>query len=335
MKIDKIKISNFKNLESVDLKLAPLTVVTGCNSTGKSSLLQAILTIPATRSSMTHYEDYFVDFRKHRNRFLNAKEFSISLEGDGYACRLDVNESSTVFSHGETDKFFNLEDDVFYLSANRAGAANVVKSISNLVSGPDGEALLGTFEKEKSMPLELQLAKDAESLTLSSQVNWWLTYILGQRLELATESRPDNNIEVKYQCDELPDILPTQLGAGVSYIAKIIILCLRAPKGSLIMIENPEIHLYPRAQSRLAEFMSFVVNSGRQLIVETHSDILLTKLRHEVFSGKLKDTDLLFLYKGSILKPYKSLSVDVNGHWRDDFPKGFFDSSLAELLEMD
>lgn len=335
MKIEKIKITNFKNLELIEMNLAPLTVITGCNSTGKSSLLQAILAIPATRSHGLPYDEYSIDFKKHRNRFLNAKKISILLNGDGYECSLDATDDSINITSTDEEKCPHLEKDIFYLSANRGGAVNTVKVLSGLLSGPDGDALLGTFEREKSDSLENELVKDGNSLTLSSQVNYWLSYILDQRLELETESRPDKNIEVRYKCDELPDILPTQLGAGVSYLAKIVILCLRSPKGSVIMIENPEIHLYPLAQSRLAEFMSYVIGSGRQLIIETHSDTLLTKLRFEVFSRNLKASDILFLYKGSVVESCKILTVDGNGHWNTDFPEGFFDATLDDLLSME
>ena len=75
------------------------------------------------------------------------------------------------------------------------------------------------------------------------------------------------------------------MGSGISYLISILIACLGSEEKSTIIIENPEIHLHPKAQSRLCEFLYFVSQSGRQLFVETHSDHIFNGLRAGTATG--------------------------------------------------
>ena len=72
----------------------------------------------------------------------------------------------------------------------------------------------------------------------------------------------------------------------------IIICCLGAEKDSIIIIENPEIHLHPKAQSKLCDFIHFVSKAGRQLFIETHSDHIFNGLRAGVATGKILQEDI-------------------------------------------
>lgn len=334
--INRIDIKGFKSFDNESLPLTPLTIITGKNSTGKSSLLQAILLSQEYSKARLYFNDFFnSDFSSIRNRYKRPEQIEILLKSDDdrYIKYLSSADGSQV--EHNMDEFPSLEGSLFYLSANRIGAQNSAPIFQDIVCGPMGEALFGTYENEKSKPVDESLIRDFNSYTLSTQVNHWLSYILDIPLELNSEKRMSTAVEVRYNADDIKDILPQMLGAGVSYLAKILILCLRSNKDDIIMIENPEIHLYPSAQCKLAEFLSFVVSSGRQLIIETHSNDLITKFRHEVYKGKLEPDKVEVLYKDGITIPFKLLGIDRNGQFSEPFPEGFFDSSLSDLLEMD
>lgn len=334
--ITRIEADGFKNLSNADLRLVPLTVITGRNSTGKSSLLQSILLSQVYTKAAPYYDDYFgIYFSNYRNKYTNARQITVKIHTEEASASIEWSEENGDFDQLEVVP--ELERHLFYLSANRSGAENTAKIYSpdKLISGPIGAALAGTFEREKAVPVAEELIRDRNSITLASQVNWWLTYILGQNLEINSEKRTSQEVEIRYKSDGIPDILPMQLGAGVSYLAKILILCLRTKKGDVVMIENPEIHLYPLAQSRLAEFLTFIAASGRQLIIETHSNEILTKFRHQVFKGKIPPEDVTIFYKGGVTEPFLTIGIDRNGRFDTDFPETFFDATLDELLEMD
>lgn len=333
--IKKIEIDGFKNISELALDLTPLTIITGQNSTGKSSVLQSVLIMQRMAEAYPFYGEYVnIDFQASRNKYRNAKSINITFTTDKGECKIEWTDSHKKVM--DSTMMPEIERNLFYLSANRSGAENLAaNNQGNVISGPKGEALFSTLEREKSEPVAEELARYPESLTLNSQVNYWLTYILGIPMEISVERRPTQDVEVRYKSDDIPGILPTQLGAGVSYLAKILILCLRSRKGDVIMMENPEIHLYPLAQSRLAEFLTYVAASGRQLIIETHSNDLITKIRHEVFKGKIPAEDVTIIYKGSITEQFEKLSLDINGHFTKEFPETFFDATLGEMLEMD
>ncbi len=71
----------------------------------------------------------------------------------------------------------------------------------------------------------------------------------------------------------------TEVGFGVSQILPIIALGLLSPTDSILIFEQPEIHLHPRAQAGLAEFLLCLARTGRRILVETHSDHLINRLR--------------------------------------------------------
>lgn len=342
--INHLFIEGFKNIDKLNIDLKPLTIITGKNSTGKSSLLQAILlTQRDTIPGRIEYAEFISsNFNDVRNKYTNSKRIHISIGDNPILNEIvwtdDVLRNTRTKTDNDNESTHlapTLEKDLYYLSANRIGAQNVTIVNDSLVSGPSGDFLISTFEREKSNSVAPDLIKYQESYTLSAQLNYWLSFILDIKLELNTEKRQAQTVEVKYSSDGLQNILPTQLGAGVSYVTKFLILCLRSNPRDVIMIENPEIHLYPAAQSRLAEFISFMVSHHRQIIMETHSDVIITKIRHEVFKSKLNNEDVVILYKNDITSPFQTIYLDSNGSFRPDFPESFFDATLKELLEMD
>lgn len=333
--IERLKIEGFKSIEKQEFTFAPLTIVTGLNSTGKSSLLQAIAYIVRYSSDTTGklLSDIVSPFEVVRNKYQNSEQVRIRLTKDEEDLSLKISrEFSSYFGR---DKWLDYERNIYYLTANRIGPENLVTIFEDKVCGLNGEALFGTYDNEKSEALREALIMDDVSFTLESQVNYWLRYILDLPVEISSERVNTQTAQIFYKSDGIPNIQPRQLGAGVSYLAKILILCLRAKEGDVVMIENPEIHLHPAAQSRLAEFLAFMIKSGVQLIVETHCENVLNRLRYEVFSENLRPEDIVIFYKQEITTPFLRIGVKSNGQYDREFPEGFFDATLDALVQID
>ncbi len=125
------------------------------------------------------------------------------------------------------------------------------------------------------------------------------------------------------------------VGFGVSQILPIIVQCMSMDKGGIIILEQPEIHLHPTAQAKLFDFINAINKSSKSVIVETHSDHLVTRLRRRVAesTGNLAEQiKLTFVENDEPTQSsiYKTLLIDELGNF-DSWPKGFFDQYDTEI----
>ncbi len=346
--LTKINVQSFKSLDQEELELKPLTILTGTNSSGKSSVIQAImltlkLSNAANRYSMEKITRYLNDFAAIRNKKTNAKVISIMLETDSGISNL-VLTPDLIIHPDELDYVFEPIDpapapELLYLNANRMGAQEEV-SLSDMRVGHHGEFLFSTFEKNKSRPVSGGLVKFGHSKTLSYQLAEWLTFITETHSELVTESSSDK-VSVTFRIKDLDGtVSPLNLGAGMSYICKVLIICLMAKKGDLILLENPEVQLHPKAQANLGVFLTHVASNGIQLIVETHCEHLINKIAYQVYDEAITPEKVIIHYKPDVDHHFISLSIDETGHYLDEqgksvaFPSGFFDATLDDLRSM-
>jgi len=121
---------------------------------------------------------------------------------------------------------------------------------------------------------------------------------------------------------------PTNVGFGLTYNLPIVVACLAAPPGALLLLENPEAHLHPRGQAALGELISKCANDGVQIIVETHSDHLLNSIRLAVKRKTIDESKVvLHFFQRSIETGeafVQSPALFDNGRL-SNWPEGFFD----------
>lgn len=189
--------------------------------------------------------------------------------------------------------------------------------------------------------LEILILGRAQAITkIGIILNAYFSYITDLNIILKIERITSDQVKVYFQQNDINKINPFNLGSGMSYLAKVLIICFLAKPGDVVMIENPEIHLHPKAQSRLGEFFAFLASKGIQLIIETHSEHLLDNLRYQIFKEKFSKDDVIIYYKDSAQTPFERIFISNDGHFatpegkRRAFPKGFFDASLEQLLEI-
>lgn len=374
--LNNIHIEGFKSIERESLKLAPLTILTGTNSSGKSTVIQALLLVARfalnpNRYSLAEITRPYSDVRDVRNRFSNSQDINITLpindnsgikelglsvkeQESGILFRGNVkptNEMLERMANGDVDMSeppmtliyetpeVSGVDELFYLNASRTGPQDIAP-IGEVKVGRLAEYLFGYFDSIKSNQLADELVHFNGSSTVGYQVSQWLSQITNTVSELKTEKINSTQVIVTFNSDGLEDIAASNLGAGMSYVSKVIILCLIAKHGDVVIIENPEIHLHPQAQSQLGVFFTFIANCGIQLIIETHCEHLINKICYQVYDEQIADTDVVIQYKANVRTPFQQLIIDENGQFTDQlnniisFPTGFFDTSLADLMNM-
>lgn len=206
--------------------------------------------------------------------------------------------------------------------------------------GLKGENTAAVFENNKTKKIKFINPKyfeggsvgelKSEEGTLSEAINTWLVY-LGVANKMSTNDKGKMGHELKITTDiqEMEQDL-THVGVGVSQILPILVMCFLAGKGDSIILEQPELHLHPKVQTRLADFFVSMNALGKQCILETHSEYLINRLRYLVAKTDeekiARETMIYFVEKEDGHSIYRSITINKYGVI-DDWPKGFFDES--------
>ncbi len=108
------------------------------------------------------------------------------------------------------------------------------------------------------------------------------------------------------------------VGYGVSQALPIVVDLLQGRKGQMFLLQQPEVHLHPRAQAELGTLLGQVVKSDKKrVIVETHSDYLLDRVRMDVRDGKTlrpEEVSILYFERGQTGVAIHHLSIDESGN---------------------
>jgi predicted ATPase len=132
------------------------------------------------------------------------------------------------------------------------------------------------------------------------------------------------------------------VGYGISYTLPVIVALLSAKPGALIIIENPEAHLHPAGQSELAKLITKVANNGVQVVVETHSDHIISGIQlackaHTKDESKgISNNDVaMYYFSPSANRSLNIKRVRILGTGMLDFqPKGFFDQAETDMFNL-
>ncbi len=363
--INNVKVKGLKSIDCLDIELKKLNILVGTNSSGKSTFIQSILlasqNINNLSSPLNGKLVSLGEFRETRNHIINAQAIGINIDFD------DSNYAFTIVESDENKEDFskliddsNLESDdennplitkelldrfrglymdrrIYYLSSSRIGHRDIYeKNYSNdFKFGLEGEYCLHYFEKHKGFILDDRLTNIYKvSNTLESQVNYWLKYIVGMELS-TTDIKETDRIKANFISGSR-SIRTKNVGSGISYLVSIIIMCLSIKEEDTIIIENPEIHLHPKAQSKLIEFFIYIANTNRQIILETHSDHIFNGVRVAVTRKQINDDDYtinFFSLDDRGCTKVDNIKVSKRGRIVDA-PEGLFDQFEIDIDRM-
>ena len=232
------------------------------------------------------------------------------------------------------DSFTDTLSSVRYLGPLRSHPERLYRmsGVSSYISGLRGEfaphrlyyqpglvAVVNKWFREFEIPYELRVEKVGDMA------------ISGEHIALILEDASTRT-----------PVTLSDVGFGINQMLPVIVEGVDWFTGSedrVLCIEQPEIHIHPRLQARIADLMIDTIRgtSEKQWIVETHSEMLILRLQRRIREGKLKASDVSVLYvypddedtEGSAIRV---LRLDDRGDFIDYWPDGFFEESFGELI---
>lgn len=233
--------------------------------------------------------------------------------------------------------FENLFGQVYYLGPLREFPQRYYawKGSEPADMGRRGERVVDALLAARTRGADISPGYRKKRLTLEQRVARWLQE-LGLIHSFSMEPVAQDSSIYQVVVQKTPSsakVLITDVGFGVSQILPVLVLCYYAPEGSIVLLEQPEIHLHPSVQSGLADvFIDAMRNRHIQIVVESHSEHLLRRLQRRVAEQAVtpKETALYFcdtVAEGSRLV---SLDVDLFGNITN-WPKDFFGDEFGEM----
>jgi predicted ATPase len=170
---------------------------------------------------------------------------------------------------------------------------------------------------------------DGYDETLTQAVSRWICEEMG----MASSFDVTRDVNMRYrtvvinQVGSKVDLI--HMGYGLSQVLPIIVQGLLTPVGGTFIIIDPEVHLHPFVQGKLVDFFIEMVRKGRHVVVETHSDHIVTRLRRRIAEGKVSPDDeinLCYVENVNGESLYVSYSIDNQGTFTSGLPSGFLDT---------
>lgn len=376
--LKRIELHNFKSARDLPIKLAALTVLTGLNGSGKSSVLQALALLKQSlrideghqelvlrgalvrlgRSEDVRFENatddeigFTVETPQSRTALFASAEpgaDTLKLRHDG-----DVNDVVGALNIG----FQFIQADRITPAVQYQQASTPERVVGWLGCG--GEYTVDFLLQNESMKVSAGRLFPRDHPTLSAellnqvapteslldQTSGWLQHLSpGVRPRaVAVDLADAASLRFSYTGTSVDsgsrEHRPSNVGFGLTYCLPIIVACLAAPKGALLLLENPEAHLHPRGQSALGQLLARCAADGVQIIVETHSDHVLNGIRVAAKRGEIPNENVaVHFFSRDVESGESSVTSPVlhaNGRF-SDWPDGFFDEwskALDELLD--
>ena len=305
-----------------------------------------------------HDTSLLVNYKKRKDR----NEYSLSADqiklvrhrGRGWALKDTLQfygfpkEVSSYYQNADFVRDLNLEheklfDSISYLGPLRAKASRVFfwngdtpdsvgyigeESIAAILAAADRKISYGPRQRAKKF--HEVIANQLHKMGLVEEF----------KVRAISQSRRQYEVKVRtWGADEMVDLL--DVGVGVAQVLPVLIQCFFAPANSIVIMEQPEIHLHPKAQAALADVMIDAINAREngkdrniQLIVETHSEHFLRRLQRRIAEDSNLKQNQVAAYFADTSNPsakLKTLELDKYGNILN-WPNGFFGDEMGDIF---
>jgi predicted ATPase len=365
-----LKLTAFKRFTEREFSLGKFNLLTGINGSGKSSVIQSLLCLRQSYESGALGRSYLAINGRLVELGSGQDVFSADSSSDVLAIDLG-GETETFVAHvhytPDLATMYRLPLDsapqlpaelgIFnacfnYLTAERLGPRKMSPILAERQnewdvgkSGEHAPLIVASEARERRLENETVLLSDRGGDTLPFlKFQWiaWMAAIFPGFDAQATIDYVTDYVRMLYSLDRIAGtesalvVKPVNAAFGVSYVLPIIVAGLVAEPNSLLLVENPEAHLHPAAQSRIGEFLARVACGGTQVFVETHSEHVLNGALRIVKQKLLSSDDfgVFFLEKArTAAAPSDRINVDSSADLAR-WPVGFFDQLDKDLQDL-
>ena len=356
-----LKIENFKCYKKGNVEFKDLTVLVGANGAGKSSIIQSILLLREAIFSYTGHKLPLNDFRGQKlgqgvdivynNDTSKNIKLSWNVDSPMKTSRvtLGIPYSDAMLDMDIVRKTIGKNDltnpEFHFLSADRLGStiAQPIKSSDYPEVGEKGQYCAQLLADKFTYKVQSnRLYAPRTSPYLIDQTNLYLKDIFpGVEIDAHVANEMQTAQVLIRNSVKKSFGVSTNVGFGISYLLPIIVTGLIANSGTLIIVENPEAHLHPAAQSQVGKFLAKIAATGTRVIVETHSDHLINGMQYyavanpdflsKIIINNFSITDKIGTNQGKI--KVVPITLSANGDYTF-WPDGFMDQSRKDLYEL-
>lgn len=213
------------------------------------------------------------------------------------------------------------------------GAMRIPPARTYLFTGEKRKRVGATGENAASLLVMDAARRGKTKRRLQERASQWLKRAgIADGLEVVPLSERHYEIRVSHPITKEKQNI-SDVGYGNSQVIPVLIGGYSLDEGDTFLVEEPEIHLHPKAQAELGGFFFELYRDGIQSIVETHSEYLLLRLQRHVADKEIPPEDIIVYYvepKAEGVKEVTPFELDGTARFIDDWPEGFFPEKLEE-----
>ncbi len=364
--LTRLELRFFKCFEHLRLPLAPLTLLTGLNASGKSSVLQSFVLL---RQTMREHEwSTRVALNGAGVRLGTVPDVVDEVFGrDSIYVAVSDEENTCAWTLGGDRRDMSMEVRIVAVNGQEthapeylrymvppeqvASVAALTRKLRDLTYitaermapqdtyeledphtvrtvGPRGEHAMSVLHWARDEKTLAGLILPTAAPTLLRQVEARMRTLFPGCVLNLQQTPGVNGVTLGLRTSEAEEFhRPVHTGFGLTQALPIVVAALAARKDDVILIENPEVHLHPGAQSQIGQMLADVACAGVQIVIETHSDHVLNGVRRSVKAEVLSGEQVAIHFfrprsddEPSVVAP----TMDDSGNI-DDWPTGFFD----------
>lgn len=341
-----VDLGNFDDVRNSEIpRTEPIELTFTFSSEGNTSVLRYLLKENVGDDMVAQIEkvdvtgsinnrEYHIEiFPKISEHFINFNDKKIPLYWKDLLFER-MEESGEPFSYMSQAISFA---SIHYISADRIGPKDfyMKQSFTEFPNvGRRGEYTANILSKKSGDTVNEKLCLASGSTnTVLDQTEAWLSKVFdGGRIRVGTTDANIVVLSINSE-DSSKTYKPINVGFGYSYALPIIVSGLIAQPGEILIVENPEAHLHPYAQSQLTKFLTRVSAIGVQVFIESHSDHILNGLRISVLDKLISKDDINILYFHRNTERFSKILVSEDGSI-DYWPDGFFDQMNIDFSRL-